>query len=76
MEKDRDTNLLPVGTSFSGYAEPRLGPFRCGNCEHFDSGPPSHCEHIAVKSDTEVKHDREGHALVDPSGCCTYFRKG
>jgi len=75
MAEDKYINLLPVGTRMAGYAKPSDGPFYCGNCIHFDSGPPSHCEHPALLADLDVKH-QNGKAIVERFGCCTYFRKG
>jgi hypothetical protein len=72
---DKEANLLPVGTRLSGYAQPKLGPFKCSNCVHFDNSPVFHCEHPAVKADFDVLKDSSGRALVAPEGCCTYFRK-
>jgi hypothetical protein len=68
-----EKNYLSVGTRLSGYAGPKLGPFKCANCIHFDAGPPSHCEHPIVVSDWDVPHAK-GKALVDANACCTYYR--
>lgn len=72
MEANKD--YLPIGTSTSGFAKAKDGPFKCGNCVHYDQGPPSHCEHIVIRADFEVKKDSEGRALVAAGDCCAYFR--
>jgi hypothetical protein len=73
--------LKGVGTRKSGYATPKDGPFRCGNCVHFhgDSGNSmkaggwGECDHPEVYADQQV--DRIGaHAAVQAQGCCNYFR--
>ena len=75
-DKWKAQDILPVGTMVSGYAKPSLGPFKCSNCMHRDVGPPFHCQHPMVESDRQIPKDNVGHTLVDPEGCCTYFRKG
>lgn len=71
---DKEASILPVGTHVAGYAKASLGPFYCGGCQHFDIGPPSHCEHPLIMSDFDVPHS-SGKALVEFNACCNYFRK-
>ncbi len=59
----------PVGTAGAGYANPDLGPFRCGNCIHFAKKKAGrNCDHPKVVSDREVQ------GRVEADGCCNYFR--
>lgn len=72
--------LHGVGTKQSGYADPRHGPFECGNCIHFHSGSGSSmmdgfgsCDHPEVVADPEVERIGDG-AAVQEMGCCNYFQ--
>ena len=73
---DKEASLLPVGTHLSGYSDPKLGPFKCSNCVHYDVTPVIHCDHPIVRSDFDVAKDSSGRALVKPDACCNFFRKG
>lgn len=65
----------PIGTKKSGYATPEMGPFLCVNCHHSPSGVGDRCDHPDVMEDPEVPKDDEGKGIVQPAGCCTYFRR-
>ena len=67
-------SYLPIGTDFANYASGKSGPFRCGNCQHFEA-KDRECYHPIVQADVGVPHNKEGEAVVDPNGCCTYFSK-
>ena len=54
----------PIGEGEALYAPASAGPFRCGNCQHFDKGECDHPKVIA--GPTKGK--------VETGGCCTYFR--
>lgn len=66
---------MAVGTQQTGYAGPKLGPFKCGNCAHFNRG---FCNQAQVVTDPEVpKAAPEGSkavlAQVKAGGCCNLF---
>lgn len=76
--RDKESNILPIGTQLSGYIGNFTKPGQgsgCWNCIHLDIGPPTHCEHPMVQADFDVPKDDEGHTLVATSGCCTYIRR-
>lgn len=79
-------HFQPIGTEKSGYAPPKAGPFRCDNCVHYlkieeDEGT---CDHPDVIADAKAKQpglelgkeDGKTAAVVEPAGCCDYFKTG
>lgn len=70
---------MAVGTNEAGYAGPKYGPFRCGNCAHFNGY--SHCNEPTVVADPQVKKTKVGGpgggsetvAVVKAKGCCNMF---
>ena len=63
-------NNSPMGTVATGYVKARLGPFKCGNCLHYETG---YCNHPKVDADPEVKKEK-GRAEVAAGDCCNFFR--
>lgn len=68
----------PIGTRHAHYAAADKGPFKCGRCVHLHSQDGLHtCDHPEVRKDAEageLKLSAEGHPIVQPGGCCNYFR--
>lgn len=60
------------GTSASGYIPARCGPVRCSHCVHYPR--PERCSHPDVVTDSQMKTTSDGLAIVEPGGCCRYFR--
>lgn len=60
-----------VGTSATGYAGPKFGPFKCGHCEYFRPGQ-SGCVNPLVIKDPEVPGDGKM-AHVNIGGCCNKY---
>lgn len=50
------------------YMNAKQGPFRCSNCEYFNS--PNHC----IKPEM-IKVQDANPAIVEAGGCCNYFEK-
>lgn len=65
-----------IGTPNSHYADALHGPFACRNCVHFAS--PAYCNHSKVIQDAKNRGEKlrldDGKAVVNPHGCCDYFR--
>lgn len=62
-----------IGTKLANYAPPSAGPFKCSNCIHYKA-EGTQCCHPEVLEDEDVPKNKEGMGIVDPEGCCKYFR--
>lgn len=70
-------NNKPMGSPRAEYLPSRYGPFACHNCQHFKW--PHLCDHPEVIEDAKAKAGSlkigpRGLAVVEPGGCCEYFR--
>lgn len=66
-----------IGTPLSHYAGADKGPFNCHSCAHFKF--PKMCDHPKVIADAkngagDLRLQKNGMAIVDLGGCCSYFR--
>lgn len=68
----------PFGTPKAHYASAAYAPFACHACAHFYF--PHLCNHPDVIEDAEAGRgdlrvqSKNRFAIVDPGGCCNYFR--
>lgn len=58
------------GESITGYAPPKDGPFKCGNCEYFAKGS---CGQSVMMESSKMAKTENGRVVVQADGCCTYF---
>jgi hypothetical protein len=68
-----DLSQDPTGTRAAKYSPAGDGPFECEHCSHF--APKNSCNHPVLMADQEVPKNDHGDAVVEPGGCCAYFRK-
>jgi hypothetical protein len=60
------------GERGTGYQGPDDGPFRCSNCEYFNSSTDG-CSGEMMKKFSTRRRLPSGDVLVAPHGCCVYF---
>lgn len=53
------------------YEAPKKGTM-CGNCKHFQSGRPSHCDVVVQRGETDAEI---GKAVVEKGGCCNRWEQ-
>jgi len=59
------------GEKNTGYEGPEGGPFRCSNCEYFNSTTDG-CSQEDMKKHSRRKKLPSGDVLVEAGGCCIY----
>ncbi len=67
--------MSSTGTKATGFATADLGPFKCQNCQKWNSGI---CMDHEVAADREIpgrqrRLTHDGHLRTDPEECCNEF---
>ena len=62
------------GEAGTGYEGPEGGPFRCSNCEYFNSSTDG-CSQEDMKKLSKRKRLPSGDVEVEPHGCCEYIER-
>jgi len=60
------------GEPGTGYQGPEDSPFKCKNCEYFESSDSS-CKGKNMMKISKRPKTTEGRVKVSPEGCCVYF---
>lgn len=66
-------NNSPSGepvTEFSKYDG--KGPFKCGNCVHFEDGT---CHHPVMMRESKQPKTEDGYVRVNSGDCCKFVRR-